>query len=131
MNWVTKRDLKNKGLPTTWTALNRLINHQGFPPGKLVGRIRIWQEQSVDEWIMNRPSAKRPLQGGAKQLVEGTRYSLKRKEAPPDNVERPATVLQDRDEPENASVGNGSKSTDNLIKAAAQSLEPLRWGLRR
>jgi predicted DNA-binding transcriptional regulator AlpA len=64
-------DLRTQGLVQTWTTLNRWIDELGFPPGRIIGRNRVWTEAEVSEWIEGRPSAKLPLKGRAKDLVEG------------------------------------------------------------
>ena len=74
MNWLVKDDLsEHKKLPSSWTALNRLIREEGFPPGRIAGRNRIWQELEVDRWLLSRPTDKSFLRGRAKTLVEGAR----------------------------------------------------------
>jgi predicted DNA-binding transcriptional regulator AlpA len=59
------------GLANNWTTLNRRIANEGFPPGKLIGRRRVWTESSVVEWVESRPTAKAPLRGFAKRLKNG------------------------------------------------------------
>jgi hypothetical protein len=74
VNWLVKDDLsKLKKLPRSWTALNRLIREEGFPPGHIAGRNRIWLESSVDDWLLSRSTDKSFLRGRAKTLVEGAR----------------------------------------------------------
>jgi hypothetical protein len=74
VNWLVKDDLSRlKKLPSSWTGLNRLIREEGFPAGIMVGRNRIWQETSVDEWLLSRSTDKSFLRGRAKTLVEGAR----------------------------------------------------------
>ena len=71
MNWLVKDDLSElKKLPESWTALNRLIREEGFPPGRIIGRNRIWLEQEVDDWLLSRSTAKCRLRGRARQLAE-------------------------------------------------------------
>jgi hypothetical protein len=55
----------------TWTTLNRLIKEEGFPPGRLIGRERVWLEDEVFDWIKSRPTGKAPLRGNAKRLAGG------------------------------------------------------------
>jgi hypothetical protein len=74
MRWLVKSDLsEDKKLPSSWTAINKLIKQEGFPPGRMCGRNRIWSEQEIDEWLLNRPTDKSFLRGRAKTLVEGAR----------------------------------------------------------
>jgi predicted DNA-binding transcriptional regulator AlpA len=70
MRWLVKSELAEiKKLPSSWTAINKLIKEEGFPPGRMCGRNRIWHEQEIDEWMLNRPTAKSFLRGRAKALV--------------------------------------------------------------
>jgi hypothetical protein len=62
-------DLRARRLVSTWTTLNRWIAEEGFPPGRLVGRIRLWTEPEIMDWFMARPSAKAELRGRAKELA--------------------------------------------------------------
>jgi hypothetical protein len=74
MRWLVKSDLSElKKLPASWTAINKLIKEAGLPPGRMCGRNRIWSEQEIDEWLLNRPTAKTFLRGRAKQLAEEAR----------------------------------------------------------
>ena len=41
-----------------WTTLNRRIAKEGFPPGRLVGRRRVWTEAEILRWLETRPTAK-------------------------------------------------------------------------
>lgn len=60
-------------LVNTWTTLNRWIEQEGFPRGRLIGRDRIWVEAEVLKWVESRPARKTPPRGRAKQLAEGAR----------------------------------------------------------
>jgi hypothetical protein len=72
--WLAFSDLaERKRLPKTWMGINRLIRDEGFPPGRMVGRNRIWREKDVDEWLLSRPTDKSFLRGRARTLVEGAR----------------------------------------------------------
>jgi predicted DNA-binding transcriptional regulator AlpA len=74
VNWLVKDDLSElKKLPSSWTALNRLIREEHFPPGRIAGRNRIWLEQEVDEWLLSRSTDKAFLRGRAKQLIAEAR----------------------------------------------------------
>jgi hypothetical protein len=72
VKWLVKSDLP-PGVPKSWTGLNNAIKNEGFPPGRMCGRNRIWTEDEVDEWLLNRPAAKTFLRGRARALVEGAR----------------------------------------------------------
>jgi predicted DNA-binding transcriptional regulator AlpA len=53
------RDLKARGLVNNWVTLNRWIQEQGFPPGRLLGpNTRVWTEAEIEAWVASRPVAK-------------------------------------------------------------------------
>jgi hypothetical protein len=56
-------------LAHNWPTINRWIEQEGFPPGRMIGRNRVWLEDEVKDWIKSRSSAKTPLRGRAKELV--------------------------------------------------------------
>jgi hypothetical protein len=48
-------DLKNRNIVANWPTLSRWIEHQGFPPGLLLGpNTRAWRESEVEEWLSTR-----------------------------------------------------------------------------
>ena len=61
---LTKLDLRLLG--GSWTTLNRLIDQEGFPRGRLIGRRRFWLLSEVMRWIEAQPSDKAKLRGCAK-----------------------------------------------------------------
>jgi predicted DNA-binding transcriptional regulator AlpA len=64
-------DLQELDLVRCWPTLNRWIEKQGFPPGHIVGRRRLWLEDDVLAWIRSRPTENnQPLRGCAKRLAE-------------------------------------------------------------
>jgi hypothetical protein len=72
VKWLVRNTLPD-GVPKGWNRLNELIKKEGFPPGRMCGRNRIWHDQEIDEWLLNRPTDKSFLRGRAKTLVEGAR----------------------------------------------------------
>ena len=52
----------------TWTTLNKLIDEKGFPPGRMIGRFRVWTEAEIERWIEAQPAAKSALRGCTKRL---------------------------------------------------------------
>jgi predicted DNA-binding transcriptional regulator AlpA len=58
--------VRQTGVANNWPALNRRIANEGFPPGRLIGRKRLWTEAEVTAWIESRPVGKAPLRGWAK-----------------------------------------------------------------
>jgi predicted DNA-binding transcriptional regulator AlpA len=57
-------DLVQRRLVKTWTTLNRWIDQEGFPPGRLIGRNRVWTEAEVWAWIGPAPPASRSYAEG-------------------------------------------------------------------
>ncbi len=53
-------DLVARGIVHSRMTLKRLIDAQGFPPGRLLTpNARAWTEEEVDAWIANRPIARK------------------------------------------------------------------------
>lgn len=73
MQFLFFDDLRSRRLVTTWTTLNRWIVEDGFPPGRLIGRNRVWTEAEVSAWIESRPTGKATLRGRAKHLAASNR----------------------------------------------------------
>ena len=63
----TKKDLAELGIVNTWTTLNKWIDQRGFPPGRMIGRVRLWTDDELMAWIIAQPTDKKELRGGAKQ----------------------------------------------------------------
>ena len=59
-------DLREKRIVRTWNTLNDWIDNRGFPPGRMLGRNRVWIEDEVSAWIKSQPSGKAPLRGAVK-----------------------------------------------------------------
>jgi hypothetical protein len=50
-------DLQNAGICSSWRKLRRLVEQEGFPPGKLIGaRTRAWEVSEIRAWLDNRPA---------------------------------------------------------------------------
>ena len=64
-------DIRERKLARNWNTLNRWIKEEGFPPGRLIGRNRVWTEAEVMAWVESRPTGKAALRGRAKTLVRG------------------------------------------------------------
>ena len=61
MKLIRYNDLVEKGVVSSRMTLKRMIDDQGFPPGRLVTpNARAWTEAEVDEWIASRPIARKP-----------------------------------------------------------------------
>jgi predicted DNA-binding transcriptional regulator AlpA len=53
-------DLVAKGIVNSRMTLKRLIDAQGFPPGRLITpNARAWTEEEVDDWVASRPVARK------------------------------------------------------------------------
>jgi hypothetical protein len=75
-------DLKQAGIVNDWSALKRLVDREGFPPGILLSRNRrVWPETAIIEWLAARPQYVGPaiLRGAAK--VNAERAQQKRERA--------------------------------------------------
>ena len=62
-------DLRAERIVRTRTTLDKWIREQGFPPGRLVGRHRVWTEAEVFAWIESRPSDRAPLKGAVLDMT--------------------------------------------------------------
>ena len=62
-------DLVELRLVQNWTTLNNWINRRGFPPGRMLGRRRVWTEAQIAAWIETQPTENpAPLKGIAKKV---------------------------------------------------------------
>ena len=53
-------DLVAQGIVKSRPTLKRLVDEQGFPPGRLITpNARAWDEAEVDAWLVNRPIARK------------------------------------------------------------------------
>jgi predicted DNA-binding transcriptional regulator AlpA len=53
-------DLVARGIVNSRMTLKRLIDAQGFPPGRLITpNARAWTEDEVDDWVASRPVARK------------------------------------------------------------------------
>jgi hypothetical protein len=56
--WVRFTDLASAGVVKNWTQLRRLIESEGFPPGRYLGvNSRAWLADEIEQWLDSRPSA--------------------------------------------------------------------------
>jgi predicted DNA-binding transcriptional regulator AlpA len=61
MKLIRYADLVEKGVVNSRMTLKRLIDAQGFPPGRLITpNARAWTEDEVNAWIASRPIARKP-----------------------------------------------------------------------
>jgi hypothetical protein len=60
-------DLRAKRIVRTWNTLNHWIDTRGFPPGRMIGRFRVWTEAEVMAWIERQPAAKLEPRGAVKR----------------------------------------------------------------
>ena len=59
---IRYNDLEAGGIVNSRMTLSRMIRDHGFPPGRLVTpNCRTWTEEEVEEWLANRPEARKPL----------------------------------------------------------------------
>jgi predicted DNA-binding transcriptional regulator AlpA len=49
------------------TTLNDWVDNRGFPPGRVIGKHRLWTEDEILRWIESQPTGKLPLRGDAKR----------------------------------------------------------------
>jgi predicted DNA-binding transcriptional regulator AlpA len=62
MKLIDYNALVEKGVVNSRMTLKRLIDDHGFPPGILVTpNARRWDEDLVDAWVANRPTARKPF----------------------------------------------------------------------
>ena len=74
-------DLFERGIAKSKMTLHRLIRDEGFPAGILVTpNSRAWTEELVNDWVANRPSAKKEL--GCASRTSPRARGLKHRKAP-------------------------------------------------
>ncbi|MGO9701435.1 MAG: hypothetical protein ACLPKT_23945 [Methylocella sp.] len=55
-------DLRASGITDNWTHLTRLIDVEGFPPGRLISaNLRAWTVDEVQAWLASRPVARKKV----------------------------------------------------------------------
>jgi hypothetical protein len=53
------KHLKQRRIVENWPQLKRLVETQGFPPGRLLGmNSRAWTEEEIDNWLSTRPTSR-------------------------------------------------------------------------
>jgi hypothetical protein len=70
-------DLQSEGIVQNWRTLNSWIDNLGFPPGRFMGRRRVWTDDEILKWLHKQPSEKAPAKGRAKQLKDGDSSAFK------------------------------------------------------
>ena len=54
-------DLKARGVVHNWVTLQRWIEHEGFPPGRLLGpNTRAGTDDEIAQWLAERPASRTP-----------------------------------------------------------------------
>jgi predicted DNA-binding transcriptional regulator AlpA len=70
-SFLRYNDLVAANIVKSWTQLLRLIENQGFPPGRMLSpNVRAWTHQEVEEWLAARPTERKPaipLRPGSKR----------------------------------------------------------------
>jgi predicted DNA-binding transcriptional regulator AlpA len=80
MSLLRFRDLKSRGIVSNHVTLKRWIEHEGFPPGLMLGpNTRAWRESEVEAWLDSRPTDNTLLRGAAKR-DERCSFPLPRRE---------------------------------------------------
>ena len=60
-------DLRAQGFVKTWPSLNKWVDEKGFPPGRMIGRNRVWTIAEVMAWVQKQPNEKQQPCGFVKQ----------------------------------------------------------------
>jgi predicted DNA-binding transcriptional regulator AlpA len=55
------KDLSCVGI-NNWPTLKRRVTQDNFPPGRYIGKNRVWTEDEVEAWWDSRPKAEPPPQ---------------------------------------------------------------------
>jgi predicted DNA-binding transcriptional regulator AlpA len=66
-------DIREAGVADSWQQLGRMIDHEGFPPGRLLSpNIRVWEIDEIKRWMASRPTARKviPPRKNKQQLIE-------------------------------------------------------------
>jgi predicted DNA-binding transcriptional regulator AlpA len=72
--YVRFRDLVAAGIVRNWPTLIRLVDQQGFPPGRLLGpNTRVWTVDEVEAWIASRPTERKVIPNARNQHTAGER----------------------------------------------------------
>lgn len=49
-------DLCQRNIIKSWAMLKRRVENDRFPPGRIIGRRRLWTEEEIDEWVKSFPT---------------------------------------------------------------------------
>lgn len=60
-------DLRTSGIVRTWQSLNKWIDERDFPPGRMVGRFRVWTKAEVMCWLEGLPPTKLQPRGATRK----------------------------------------------------------------
>ena len=61
-------DLRERGVVDSWAQLRRLMDHYGFPQGRMLSpNQRTWDEAEIDAWYAARPIEGPEPRGAAKK----------------------------------------------------------------
>jgi hypothetical protein len=67
-------DLRERGVVDSWAQLRRLIDHCGFPQGRMLSpNQRTWDEAEIDAWYAARPTEGPEPRGAAKEKRDRAR----------------------------------------------------------
>jgi hypothetical protein len=67
-------DLRERGVVDSWAQLRRLVDHCGFPRGRMLSpNQRVWDEAELDEWFAARPVEGPEPRGAAKEKRDRAR----------------------------------------------------------
>ena len=71
---VRFHDLRERGVVDSWAQLRRLIDHHGFPQGRMLSpNQRTWTEEEIDAWYKSRPVEGPEPRGAAKEKRDRAR----------------------------------------------------------
>jgi hypothetical protein len=122
---VRFRDLKTAKIIKNHVGLKRLIETQGFPPGKWLGpNTHVWDEAEVEAWLASRP-IERPPCADAEPAVEINSAEIvaaddgDTDDSDPDDSD-PEPVPKKRQRPPNAQSPKPAKPAKRSAKRTAK-----------
>jgi hypothetical protein len=114
------RALKELGIAKSWVMIRELRREPGFPLGRLVGHLRKWTEEEIEDWFRRcrteRPS---PIRGAAKQRSEKARCKAIFKPMPPQGIARicaDCTRAPVQSEPHGSAAGGDRNPSDEVMR---------------